>query len=79
MSATILERETEGIPATTAAEAAALGAELRAAGLDRILFGSDAPVFAPERVATLLVERAGLTAAEVRAMLTRTAPGLFTP
>lgn len=64
-SAVILEQESEGVPPTTAEEAAALGADLRRAGLGRIVLGSDYPVFDPRRTLELLGERAGLTEDEL--------------
>jgi predicted TIM-barrel fold metal-dependent hydrolase len=64
-SAVILEGESEGVPATTAEEATTLGADLRRAGLGRIVLGSDYPVFAPRRTLELLGERAGLTEDEL--------------
>jgi predicted TIM-barrel fold metal-dependent hydrolase len=67
-SAVILEEESEGVPPTTPEEAAALAADLRRAGLDRIVLGSDYPVFDPRRTLELLGERAGLTAEEVAAI-----------
>ncbi|MBZ0100840.1 MAG: amidohydrolase [Thermoanaerobaculia bacterium] len=77
LSAVLLERESEGVPATSPEEAARLGADLRDFGFERLLFGSDAPVFHPDDTARLLVERAGLTPAEVAELRARTIPGLF--
>jgi predicted TIM-barrel fold metal-dependent hydrolase len=64
-SAVILEKESEGVPPTTTEEASALGADLRRAGLGRIVLGSDHPVFDPRRTLALLTERAGLTPGEL--------------
>jgi hypothetical protein len=64
-SAVILEEESEGVPPTTPDEAAALGADLRRAGLGRIVLGSDYPVFDPRRTLALLGERAGLAPGEI--------------
>lgn len=64
-SAVILEEESEGVPPTTPEEAAALGADLRRAGLGRIVLGSDYPVFDPRRTLALLSERAGLARGEI--------------
>jgi predicted TIM-barrel fold metal-dependent hydrolase len=75
-SAVILEEESEGVPPTTAEEAAALAADLRRAGLDRIVLGSDYPVFDPRRTLELLGERAGLTAEEVAAIARHRAFGI---
>jgi hypothetical protein len=79
VSAVLLERESEAVPATTADEAAALGADLRRAGFERLLFGSDHPVFEPGRYAGLLVERAALTAGEAAALLANRPPSLSAP
>jgi predicted TIM-barrel fold metal-dependent hydrolase len=67
-SAVILEAESEGVPPTTPEEGVALGRDLRRAGLDRIVLGSDYPVFDPRRTLALLGERAGLSAAEIVAI-----------
>lgn len=67
-AAVILEEESEGVPPTTPEEAAALGRDLRRAGVRRIVLGSDYPVFDPLRTLTLLAERAGLAPEEVAAI-----------
>ena len=54
LSAVILEEESEGVPPTTPEEAAALAEDLRRAGLARVVFGSDYPVFDPQRYLSLL-------------------------
>jgi uncharacterized protein len=77
ISAVYLERESEGVPATTPAQAAALAVALRRAGTDRLLFGSDYPVFHPNRYAQLLRDEVGLTEAELAAIQANTPPGLF--
>lgn len=77
LSAVILERESEGVPATTADEAAALGADLRRADPDRLVLGSDYPVFDPRRTVELLSERAGLTEREIDRLLGNSPRGLF--
>jgi predicted TIM-barrel fold metal-dependent hydrolase len=69
LSAVLLERESEGVPATTGEEAAALAADLRRAGFDAMVFGSDYPVFDPRAYARLLAERLELSAAELRRLL----------
>ncbi|MGE0354110.1 MAG: amidohydrolase family protein [Gemmatimonadales bacterium] len=74
LSAVILARESEGVPATTVEEAAALAPDLRRAGLGRILFGSDYPVFDPPAYAELLRERAGLSPEELRTILSNRRP-----
>jgi len=60
LSAVILERESEGVPPTTDLELAALAPALRRLGLARVLFASDAPVFAPADTQRLWRERSGL-------------------
>jgi uncharacterized protein len=67
LSAVILEEESEGVPPSTTAERDALRADVRAAGLDRFVFGSDAPVFEPARSAQLLRDVLGLTGDEAEA------------
>lgn len=58
LSAVLLEEETEGVPASSRADREALGRDLARTGLQRILFGSDYPVFDPRSYARLLL-RAG--------------------
>lgn len=77
VSAVVLERESEGVPATTPEEAAELAADLRRAGMDRLLLGSDAPVFDPRRTVELLRDRAGLAPAEIDRLLASEVPRLF--
>jgi predicted TIM-barrel fold metal-dependent hydrolase len=79
VSAALLERESEGVPATTADEAAALGDDLHRAGVERLLFGSDHPVFDPRRYAELLLERAVLTPAAAATLLANRPPSVFSP
>ncbi len=76
ISAVLLEEASEGVPAITPEDAATLGADLRAAGLDLIVFGSDSPVFDPQRTAEALTRLAGLSAPEVDAILARSPKGL---
>jgi uncharacterized protein len=66
LSAVILEHESEGVPATTAAEITALAADLRAMDFDRVLLGSDYPVFDPVRGLEVLRDLVGLTPDEIR-------------
>lgn len=54
VSAVILEEESEGVPPTTPEEAASLAEDLRSLGLARVMFGSDYPVFDPQRYLSLL-------------------------
>lgn len=77
VSAVILEQQSEGVPATTAAEAALLRDDLRAAAFDRVVFGSDYPVFDPIRGRAALVEHVGLTPAEVERMTRGVDGGIF--
>lgn len=65
LSATILERESEGVPASTPAEAAALAADLRRFGLGNVVFGSDYPVFDPIAYRAILRTRLPLTPIEL--------------
>jgi predicted TIM-barrel fold metal-dependent hydrolase len=65
ISAVVLDRESEGVPATTPTEARALREDLRRVGLHNIVLGSDYPVFDPVRTLELLRSRVGLTADEV--------------
>ena len=77
LSAVILEQESEGVPASTPAERAALRADVRAAGLDRFVFGSDAPVFEPARSAAVLREVLGISDDDATAWWGRTEPALL--
>jgi len=76
VSAVVLEEESEGVPPTSAEEAAALAADLRRAGFDRLLLGSDYPVFDPVRTLELLEGHVGLTPAELRMLAGNRLPGL---
>jgi hypothetical protein len=76
VSATLLEKESEGVPPSTPEEARALGDDLRRLGLGRVLFASDYPVFAPRRLAELFAERTGLTPVELAQILSNRAPVL---
>jgi len=53
----------------------ASGRALRHLGLERLLFGSDFPVFDPREHARFLAERTGLTRAELDRILARRLPG----
>lgn len=76
LSAAVLEEESEGVPATTAEELGALSKDLRRVGLDRLVFGSDHPVFAPQDYARLLGSRLELTPAEQQRLFGNEAPAL---
>lgn len=65
LSAVVLERESEGVPATTPEERALLAADLRAMRFDRVLLGSDHPVFDPVRGLEVLRDLVGLSDEEV--------------
>jgi len=74
LSAVILAEPSEGVPATTPEEVSRLAGDLRRAGLERLVFGSDAPVFDPREAVFLWAERTDLTAAELEAIRTRALP-----
>lgn len=71
LSAVALEQESEGVPAMTPSQATALRDDLRQFGFDRVIFGSDYPVFDPVQGARALVELVGLTPEEVSILSTR--------
>jgi predicted TIM-barrel fold metal-dependent hydrolase len=77
LSAVVLEAESEGVPAITDAEVRMLRDDLRAEGFDRVLFGSDYPVFDPRRGRQALIERLGLTPAEVDGIVAARIRGMF--
>ena len=77
LSAVVLDEASEGVPPTTAAERASLQADVRAAGLERFVFGSDAPVFHPLASAEAQRKALALTPDEARILLTRRLPRLF--
>lgn len=65
LSGTLLARTTDGVPASSRADARRLAADLQALGLDRVVFGSDYPVFDPGSFAGLLQRRLSLSPAEL--------------
>ncbi|MCC6245843.1 MAG: amidohydrolase family protein [Gemmatimonadaceae bacterium] len=77
VSAVVLDKESEGVPATTPAEAAMLRQDLRSISFDRLVFGSDYPVFDPIRARAMLLEIAGLTEDEVARMTRGVEGGIF--
>lgn len=77
LSAVVLEAESEEVPPTTEAELEMLRTDLRAMGLDRVLFGSDYPVFDPLRGQQALLERLRLTSDEVNQIVRGVPGGLF--
>ncbi|MFN0097139.1 MAG: amidohydrolase family protein [Gemmatimonadaceae bacterium] len=68
LSAVVLEAESEGVPATTPEQITQLAADLREAGMSRLVFGSDYPVFDAVRGVRVLREKVGLTDEEVAAI-----------
>jgi len=65
VSAVLLAGPSEGVPATTDEEAALLGPALRGLGLERVVLGSDWPVFEPADTLRRLRERTDLTSTEL--------------
>lgn len=65
LSAVPMIRESEGVPPSTDEEVATLAPLVRAVGVERFVFGSDAPVFDPREHARFLRERCGFTADEL--------------
>ncbi len=78
LSAVLLEAESEGVPASTDEEARALGEDLRALGLERVVFGTDYPVFDPRRYRAALAARTGLTGDELATIAGNRGPLLRT-
>ncbi|MCM2268705.1 MAG: amidohydrolase family protein [Thermoanaerobaculia bacterium] len=76
LSAVLLAAPSEGVPASTPEEAAALAADLATIAPERLLFASDAPVFDPVAYAALLAERLGLSPPEVARLAARRSPVL---
>jgi predicted TIM-barrel fold metal-dependent hydrolase len=66
LSAALMLRESEGVPASSDADCAALASALRRAGFERVHFGSDYPVFAPAELVDALETRLGLTRHELQ-------------
>lgn len=69
LSAAVLEEESEGVPATTPEQITQLASDLREAGLHRVVYGSDYPVFDPVRGVRVLREKVGLTAEELAGII----------
>jgi uncharacterized protein len=74
MSGALLSRSTDGVPASRRSDARRLARELKALGLERVVFGSDHPVFDRLEFAGLLFERLPLTRAELVDLMQRQAP-----
>jgi len=76
LSAVLLRRDSEGVPATTPEELAMLAPLIGRLGISRIVFGSDYPVFDPFVYAAFVSERGGLTLAQLNAISRNRAPVL---
>ncbi|MCA9289651.1 MAG: amidohydrolase family protein [Phycisphaerales bacterium] len=76
ISAVILDEPSHGVPASSDEDLVALAPLLREVGLRRIVFGSDHPVFDPQRTAAAWAARSGLTRAELARVLSNRIPGL---
>src|SRR5690606_18447782 len=74
----LLRQRTDGVPASSRSDAARLAADLRTLGIERVLFGSDHPVFDAREYAALLRDWLPLSDAELRLLMTNEAP-LFDP
>jgi uncharacterized protein len=75
LSGALLERTTDGVPASRRSDARALAADLRTLGLDRVVFGSDYPVFDAGSYAAFLEERLPLSSAELAQIMGNRWPG----
>lgn len=76
LSAVWLEEESEGVPPSTEEEATALRKDLRRIGLERILFGSDYPVFHPQDYAGALRKALGVDPEEWETLMGNRIPAL---
>jgi predicted TIM-barrel fold metal-dependent hydrolase len=74
LSAVLLAEPSEGVPATTPAERAQLRADVRASGLEWLLFGGDAPVFHPHEAARALRDALALSPEEASTLFGRLEP-----
>lgn len=77
LSAVWLVEESEGVPPSTEDEALALRKDLRRVGLERVLFGSDYPVFDPGESAGALYDALALDSAEWERLMKRRIPGFW--
>ena len=75
LSAVWLDEESEGVPASTPAQGRQLADDLRRAGLDRVVLGSDYPVFDPRHTAASLRAHVPLASAEWDTVLAAVVPG----
>ena len=71
ISAVALDKETEGVPALTEEDFRELRQYIDKIGIKNIVFGTDYPLFSSEAYKTVLMEKAGLTDAEIRLISTR--------
>lgn len=74
LSGGLLTRRTDGVPASSSVDAHQLATDLRALGLERVLFGSDYPVFDPREFWAALNELLPLTSTELAQVMRNTAP-----
>lgn len=79
ISAVWLARDSEGMPRSTKQDGEALAAALAQAGVGRLLFGSDAPVFVPGPYAAVFQRRAVLGPASWDSLSRNRLPGLPPP
>lgn len=75
LSAVWLDEASEGVPASTPAQGRQLADDLRGAGLDRVVLGSDYPVFDPRQSAASLRAHVPLAIAEWDTILAAVVPG----
>ena len=75
LSAVWLDEESEGVPASTPEQGRQLAEDLRRAGLDRVVPGSDYPVFDPRQSAASLRAHVPLSSAEWDTVLAAGVPG----
>lgn len=74
ISGALLSRPGDGVPASRRSDATRLANDLRALGLERVLFGSDYPVFDTAEFAALLGDRLPLSDAELTLLMTNHSP-----
>lgn len=76
ISAVWLPQDSEGVPRSTRQDGQALAADLGTFGVSRLLFGSDAPVFAPGPYGAAFIRAAGLSPAQWDSIAGNRVPGL---
>jgi uncharacterized protein len=74
ISGALLARRTDGVPASRRSDASRLADDLRALGLERVLFGSDYPVFDASEFAALLGSQLPLSPAELTRLMSNLSP-----